>query len=300
MKIFVTGATGFIGRAFCHVATRRGHGILALSRNQKAEICEGVQIAAGSLADTPWDTVKCFAPDAALHLAWIAEPGIYLDSPENDVWLERSEHWLQCLIEAGVPYIAGTGTCIEYAASPEPLNEKLSRLDPQFRYSRCKVALYEWLRNVAKAECAWFRIFYPYGNGEHPNRFPSSVIRQLRAGHAVKIRTPASLRDYIFVDDAASGLCQALEARATGAINVGSGRGVAIQDLARCIAALLHADESLVQSAAGAPPDPTPSIVADVGRLFQTGWRPAIGVEEGLQRLIDSIPLNMQETPAPH
>jgi nucleoside-diphosphate-sugar epimerase len=294
MKIFVTGATGFIGRAFCRVATHRGHRILALSRDQKVEICEGVQIAAGSLTDTPWDTVKRFAPDAALHLAWIAEPGIYLNSPENAAWLEQSKDWLRRLIETGVLYVAGTGTCIEYAASSEPLNEKYSRLDPQFPYSKCKVALYEWLRDFAQTEWAWFRIFHPYGNGEHPNRFPSSVIRQLSEGKAVNISAPGSLRDYIFVDDAASGLCQAIESRAIGAVNVGTGKGVAIKDLARRIAALLRADESLLQSTAGAPPDPAPVIVANTELLSRTGWRPLISMEEGMQRLIDSMPLRKQ------
>lgn len=291
MKIFVTGATGFIGRAFCRAATARGHSILALSRDAQADMGPSVEVAVGSLANTPWDKVKCFAPDAALHLAWIAEPGVYLHSADNVVWLEQSKVWFRQLLDLGTPYIAGTGTCIEYARSSEPLNEVHSALDPQFPYARAKVALYEWLRDHGGASWAWCRIFYPYGASEHPNRFTSSMIRQLRAGQPVVMNTPNSVRDYIHVEDVATALCQAIETRTGGAINVGTGQGITIEALARQLASLLHADPELVQKNAAAAPDPLPCIVADAERLRQTGWQPQMAIRDGLQRLIDSMPL---------
>lgn len=287
MKILVTGASGFIGRAFCHEAIQRGHQILALARDPAAKIAPEVQIAAGSLADTPWEQVAVFAPDAALHLAWIAEPGVYLNSPENEVWLEQSKIWFSRLIDFGVPYLIGTGTCIEYGPSSEPLDERTSPLAPQFAYSKAKVALYEWLSGLTGADWAWFRVFYPYGAGEHPNRYTSMMARQLREGRTLSMNTPQSVRDYIEIRDVVSAMCQAIETRATGALNIGTGCGVTIREIAQELARLLGVDANLVQDNTSAAPDPMPCILANATRLVQTGWKTRISLSEGLQRLIE-------------
>jgi dTDP-6-deoxy-L-talose 4-dehydrogenase (NAD+) len=287
MKIFVSGASGFVGRAFCQEALRRGHHILALSREPTAvqQALPEVEVARGSLADTPWDVVSSFAPEAVLHLAWIAEPGVYLGSPENETWLQQSKVWFQRLIDMDVAYLAGAGTCIEYAASSEPLREHDSPLAPQFPYSRAKAALFEWLQAQDSVAWGWFRIFYPYGQGEHPNRFTSIMARQLREGKTLSINTPDSVRDYIEIRDVASAICLAMEARVTGPLNIGTGQGITISHLANGLASLLGAANELVQSNAGAGLDPMPCIVADTARLKQLGWRPSVCLEDGLARL---------------
>jgi nucleoside-diphosphate-sugar epimerase len=291
MKILVTGATGFIGRAFCQEAVRRGHRILALTRKPDAVTTSEIELAIGSLEETPWDTVKRFAPEAALHLAWIAEPGVYLNSPENELWLEQSKAWFRRLIEIGVPYLAGTGTCIEYAASNEPLHETTSQIEPAFPYSKAKVALFEWLRDFSGVTWTWFRVFYPYGADEHPNRYTSVMVRELRAGKTLSINTPNSVRDYIEIRDAAAAFCQALESRMFGAVNIGTGTGITIENLGIRLANLLHSDEEFIQRKPNAVPDPTPVIVADAGRLRRSGWEPKVSIAQGLQHLIDSIAL---------
>lgn len=290
MKIFVTGGTGFIGRAFCQEAARRGHQLMALARDPQAQIVPGIEIAAGSLVEPPWDKVARFAPDAVLHLAWTAKPGVYLNSPENTVWLEQSKAWFQRLFELGVPYVAGTGTCIEYASSASALNEERSPLEPLFPYSKAKVALCEWLRQHAPANWAWFRVFFPYGAGEHANRYTSVMARQLREGKVISINNPHSVRDYLEVRDAASALVTALEHRLTGPVNIGSGRGVTIAAIAHQVARMLKADEALVRHNPTAAVDPSPVIVADIARLEAVGWQPVVAIADGLQRLVDSLP----------
>ena len=292
MNIFVTGATGFIGRAFCRTALDRGHRLLALCRSDKAGLPPEIEIARGGLVDTPWAQVAKFAPEAVLHLAWVATPGVYLTSPENEIWLEQSKAWFQQLQQMGIARMAGAGTCIEYAGSTEPLNETTSPLNPGFPYSQAKASLFQWLRDGGAGSSVWnwFRVFYPYGPGEHPNRICSSLIQQLRAGKGLALRTPHSVKDYIYIDDVASALSQALESSVAGAINLGTGAGTSIRDLALKIAGLLNADASLVRHAEELAQDPTPVVIADNRLLRTTGWTPQVSLEAGLQRLIDSLP----------
>lgn len=294
MRIFLTGATGFVGQAFCRLALARGHRLLALRRNGGAPLPPDIEIAGGTLADTPWAQVEKFSPDAALHLAWVATPAVYLESPENEVWLEQSKPWFRQLRTMGVPRLAGAGTCIEYAASAAPLREAASPLGSVFPYSRAKAALFQWLRDEAAdpADWSWFRIFYPYGPGEHPNRVGSSLIRQLSAGQPLSLRTPRSVKDYIFIDDVAAAICHALEVRLTGAVNVGTGEGIAIGDLALLIASLVGADPALVQSTEEPNFDPNPVVIADTQLLRDSGWSPSVGLNSGLQRLINSLSMS--------
>ena len=126
MKIFVTGATGFIGSAFCRLALAHGHeiaGIIQLTKTSPAEILvsEKMTWLKGTLAELPWKGIERFQPDVCLHLAWIATPGVYLESPENERYLQWSLAMVRGLRRIGVNHIVGAGTCIEYQISETPL-----------------------------------------------------------------------------------------------------------------------------------------------------------------------------------
>ena len=292
MRILVTGATGFVGRAFCKEAVKRGHDLIALTRSPEAIIEPSVEIAVGSLSEVPWGQISHFAPEAVLHLAWVAEPGVYLHSPTNEIWFHESKVFLDKLIESGVSYVSGAGTCIEYAASDEPLDEDTSPLAPTFPYSKAKVALYEWLREKGHHESlswSWCRIFYPYGPGENSQRICTSLINQIKLGKSLSLKTPKSVKDYIFIDDLAHAICLIIEQKFTGPINIGTGDGVAICDLASKLVRLLQADPALIQHASVLLPDPTPFVVANNQLLKNFGWNQKIDLAEGLRRTINSI-----------
>ena len=293
MKIFVTGASGFIGQAFCRAAIGRGHEVLGLSRNEGTSLPAGCEKACGTLESIPWSRIEQFKPAAALHLAWIATPGGYLTSPENEILVEQSRLLFRGLAERGATHLAGVGTCIEYAASDSPLDEFRSPLGPGYPYSQCKAALGQWLSEHctgASLPWSWFRVFFPYGPGEHPGRLPTYIVKQLRGGHRVALKTPYSVKDYIYIDDLAGALCSALEAGLVGPVNLGSGQGVPILHLARRLAELLGADPALVGEAEVLADDPMPTVIAETSRIRSTGWSPKVSLENGLRNLISSLP----------
>jgi nucleoside-diphosphate-sugar epimerase len=293
MRIFVTGASGFIGQAFCRSAVGRGHQVLGLCRHAEKPLPPGCEQACGTLESIPWSRIEQFKPEVALHLAWIATPGVYLTSPENEILAEQSRRLFSGLAKCGVKHLAGVGTCIEYAASDSPLDELRSPLGPGYPYSQCKVALFQWLKEYcagASLPWTWFRVFFPYGPGEHPGRLPTHIVNQLRRGHRVALKTPHSVKDYIYIDDLAGAVCSALEAGLTGPVNLGSGEGVSILQLARTLAGLLGADPVLVGGAEVLADDPMPTVVAETSRICSTGWSPKVSLENGLKNLIASLP----------
>ena len=89
------------------------------------------------------------------------------------------------------------------------------------------------------------------------------------------------LREFMHVDDLADALVFLLERySAADHINVGTGDEVTIADLAREIAATVGFAGTLTFDASR--PDGTPRKLMDSARLLALGWRPRIGLREGL------------------
>jgi len=317
MKILVTGATGFIGSAFAKLALSNGHEIggmmlpdekppLTLSLSPPAATArehggsDGERVAGrpgevnltwikGTLADLPWREIEAFKPDACVHFAWIATPGVYLESPENEKHLEWSLELARRLKGIGLRQFVGVGTCIEYQITDAPLNEERTPVDPTTLYARCKNALRETLAAETRKDgllFCWGRVFYPYGVGEHPARLCSSLIKKLRAGERVELKTPLSTKDYIYIDDLAAAILLTVEKKFQGTINWGTGVGISVRQIADAVAAMVGRPELVAEVS---PPgiDPLGYVVADAMRLKALGWQQQFSIEQGLQKLMN-------------
>lgn len=299
MRILVTGATGFIGSAFAKLALNHGHEIggMMLPTEQAPPSLSGrtgggkLVWVKGTLAELPWREIESFKPDACVHFAWIATPGVYLESPENEKHLEWSLNLARRLKSIGLRQFVGVGTCIEYKITRSPLNEDLTPVDPTTLYSRCKNALRETLEAEARKDgtrFCWGRVFYPYGVGEHPARLCSSLIQKFRRGERLLLKTPHSTKDYIYIDDLAAAILLTVEKQFQGTINWGTGEGISVRQIAEAVAALLGCPQ-LVGEVSPPESDPLDYVVADATRLRGLGWRQQCSLDQGLRRLTQNL-----------
>lgn len=289
MKLLVTGGSGFLGGALVRQARARGHSVAILSRQAGTSAAPGVIPLVGSLAEPPWEQIAAFGPDTVVHAAWIATPGIYLDSPENADWMRWSRTFAGRLPALGVRHLTVLGTCIEYGMTGQRLHETLSPIAPVSPYARAKAELHTALDNDLAGTgmgLAWARIFYPYGSGEHPARLASSLLTRVLSGESITLKTPHGTKDYIHRDDIGRALLTLAETRCQGPINVGTGEGVTVEFLARTLASLVGHPERVIVPP-DAPRDPLDFVVADVSRLHSLGWRPEVGLVDGLRRLVE-------------
>ena len=290
MRILVTGGTGAVGSQFVAAASARGHTLLSLSRREPSRPVPGVTYAVGSLAAPPMEVVTAFRPEACVHLAWIAVPGEYLESPENQDWVTWSESLLNALRESGVGRFVVAGTCAEYGVTGAPLDEQSSPLHPCSTYARCKVELHSRLNTRfggSGVSLAWARLFYPYGEAEHPARLASTLVSRLRRGETVELRTPGSIKDFIHLQDVGEALVTVVERGWNGPINVGTGCGVSVETFARQIARAVGRPD-LVRVAENRMPDPLGFMVADATRLRSLEWSPKVSLETGIHRLVEA------------
>ena len=289
MRILVTGGTGALGSVVVERAREAGHEVLSLSRGTSARRVPGVEYRFGTVADPPWDELLGFRPEGCIHLAWVATPGVYIDSPENHDWVIWSESFLNRAVSAGIRGVVVAGTCVEYAAAKGLLVEDQSPVSPTSVYAQSKARLHARMRPIltrAGASMAWARIFYPYGETDDPRRLGKSLVAQFREGRSCRLRFPSSVKDFVHSADVADALIRLAETGADGTFNVGSGEGISVGDFARTIARLMGREE-LVPDDQQEESDPLFSMVASVERLRSTGWTRKVSLETGLQRLLN-------------
>jgi nucleoside-diphosphate-sugar epimerase len=293
VKILVTGATGFIGSAFLRLALAHGHSVGALVRAQPGSSLpehKKIKVITGTVAATPWDEIKTFQPDTCVHCAWTTAPRVPYDSPQHFQFLEQSKIFLEQLIHLGIRQVIGLGTCIEYKIVKEPLVEGKTPIGPVGPYAESKNLMRIWLEEASARhgfQLCWPRIFYVYGVGEDPTRLCTSLIQRFRRNEPLILKTPRSTKDYIYIDDVANALLMLLEKKFAGPVNLGTGVGVTIYDLAQHVQQLLG-KTGLVQAATQEGEDSLGYVVADSTRLRSIGWEPKFDLKRGVSAMLEN------------
>jgi nucleoside-diphosphate-sugar epimerase len=281
-RVLVTGATGYIGRHAVAALERRGHEVVALGSTQADLLApEGAERA-----------VAAAGADALLHLAWYAEHGRFWTAPENLDWVGASLRLLRAFAAAGGRRAVMAGTCAEYAwdGLDGPCVEGVTPLAPATLYGAAKHATHVAAEAYARQEglsFAWGRVFFSFGPGEAPGRLVAAVARSLLAGEEVPTTEGTQVRDFIAVEELGDAFAAVLESGLEGAVNVASGRGVAVRDLVAMVAHATGGEDLVRYGAMPARPDDPPYLVADAGRLErEAGWRAREPLEDGVARAV--------------
>jgi nucleoside-diphosphate-sugar epimerase len=272
MRIFVTGSSGFIGSELCRQAETAGHEILRLESPHRLDA-------------PPLELLASFKPEVAVHCAWITTPGVYTESPENAVLRQQSLEMFRALSANGIQHFVGCGTCAEYAPSELDLDEDSSATGPSSPYARAKHSLHSDLRKAASESSvtlSWARIFFPYGPGEHPDRLVSALFRAFQAGRREHLWCPSAVRDYVHVQDVASGLLACALSHADGCYNIGTGHGVSLGQLEAEVARVCGRSDLVAGATCDSPGRTEDCFVASTGKLLGLGWMPRITLSDGL------------------
>ncbi len=296
MRVFLTGASGFIGAHVMRLLLDRGHSVTALVMPgdplwRLQDVAGRFAIVEGLLSDVEIlrQTLAEFQPEACIHLAWYAEPGKYLHSPENIPSLTASLALLNELIQVGCRQVVMAGTCAEYDTDYGYLRED-TPTRPVTIYAAAKLScclLGQQIAAQAKINFAWGRIFYPYGPQEDERRVVPAVIRALQKGQPFPATSGEQVRDYIHVEDVAAAFCALAEKQVNGVLNISSGVPVTIRQLLESIGNLIGRAE-LIQFGAQPYRDWEPPFVCgDNRRLKELGWRQRYSLATGLQQVYE-------------
>lgn len=293
MRILLTGASGFVGRHALTALCSAGVETHALSRRPMAPV-EGVMWHEADLleAGTAEALVDKVRPGCILHLAWSVEHGVFWTAPSNLNWCAATLSLAAAAAQVGVKRFVGVGTCYEYDwPDAEPCDEIATPLASHTLYDTCKDACRRVLASRFSGtdmSFAWARLFFLYGPYEEPRRLVSSVARSLVDGKAAPCSRGEAIRDFMDARDAGAALAAIALSGAEGAINVGTGQGHRVSEVASLLGDLAKRPELVrigeLPDRAGEPP----FIVAGVKRLREeVGFRHTRTLQEGLANALD-------------
>ncbi len=262
MRILVTGASGFVGRAVVRQLRERDASVVAIPHRWS-----GPSELAQAAGEGPID--------ACVHLGWYAgAPDYLVNVRENRRSLDDSLDLVELLSDRGCARLVVAGTSAEYRFSTGVLVES-SEIAPWSVYGAAKAALHQLLSSSLRPptmSVAWGRIFNITGPGEAPSRLLPHVAHEVLAGRQVALSDGEQFRDFLHVNDVASGLIAAMDAGHDGPVNICSSVGVPLRDVLTALAERLG-DPSLLRF--GKRPRGTydaDSVVGANATLRGLGW----------------------------
>ena len=212
MRVLVTGASGFVGRAVCAELQSRGHETFALVRRPGSEPPGTTAIQGDIAKEEPLDFTEA-NPDAVIHLA--AEIASQRSEAKiHATNVEGTERVAQAAKNAGNPKLVFCSTVVTGEANGELL-EPGKPLPVQTPYGRSKQEG-ERITSESGLPYAIVRPSHVYGSG---GWYEEEFVKRLKQpGRFAVIGKGDNWWDVIRVEDVASALVDAAEKAPVGAV----------------------------------------------------------------------------------
>jgi nucleoside-diphosphate-sugar epimerase len=300
MKCLVTGAAGFIGSHLCERLLQAGHavtGVDALIPYYPAEIKQANLAAA---LDQRWFTFHALdlrhdaldalleGVDVVFHLA--AMPGLAKSWTDFDLYESCNLVATQRLLEAvcrlprlhRLIYASTSSVYGRYGSGDETLPAR-----PISPYGVTKLAAENLCRAYADEHglpLVVLRYFSVYGPRQRPDMGYHRFIRALLTNEPIVVYGDGQqVRGNTYVADCVDATMAAVQALPGEIYNVGGGEAVSVWDVLRKLEVLSGSRVAVRQEPARAGDQRYTS--ADTTKLARhLGWRPRIGLDEGLAR----------------
>jgi GDP-L-fucose synthase len=301
-RVFVAGHRGMVGSAIVRKLQEHGYSnIVTRTRNDLDLVRQA-------------DVKTFFAKERIdqVYLAAAKVGGIHANNTYPAEFIYQNlmveanvihEAW-----RAGVKKLLFLGSsCIYPRLAPQPMAENMlltGVLEPTNEpYAIAKIAGVKICESYNRQYGTDYRSVMPtnlYGPGDNYHSENSHVIPGLlRRFHEAKQNaapevliwgTGAPMREFLYVDDMAEACLHIMEldpesyARNTqpmlSHINIGTGEDLSIQDLAKTIGEIVGYQGRIAFDTS--KPDGAPRKLMDVARMKSLGWRPQVGLRDGL------------------
>lgn len=289
-KIFITGASGFIGTHLCSRLYGSGAEVYAISRTNRSTDENDLQWFQGDLADieSVRHILNKIKPDLIYHLAGHVKSArdlsyvipTFRDNLISTVNILTVASEIGCdrIIHAGSLEEPESGNIEDIPSSPYAISKWACNA-----YARMFNALYQL--PVINA-----RIFMVYGPGQHDlTKLVPYVITSLLSGETIKFTSGQRPVDWIYIDDVIDGLLVMANAPNVEGktIDLGSGKLISIRSVVQKI---IDSIDSQATPLFGKLPDrPMEQIrVANMEETYdRIGWIPKTSLDDGLKFTVE-------------
>ncbi len=309
-KVLVTGGEGFIGSHLVEELLAAGAEVRALVHYNPFgrwgwlhEHAADVEILAGDVRDAERAAHAADRVDVIFHLAALVGIPYSYEAPESYLQTNvlGTYNLLTAARRADVSRYVQTSTSEVYGSALRVPIDESHPLQPQSPYSASKIAgdmTALSFHHSFGLPVAVVRPFNTYGPRQSTRAIIPTVLAQLFSGSGeIRIGATSPTRDFNYVADTARGfLAVAGCDRALGqVVNVGSGREISIGDLVDLLVAISGREARVVSESERLRPagSEVERLLCDNTRAREwAGWKPEVGLEEGLRRTAEWLEAN--------
>ena len=292
MSVFVTGASGFVGRHLLSRLLDEGHNVIAydlkppVSPNyagRHTHIITGDLSSGEGLEQIVWEEV-----DAVVHLAAAGVKASRRNWSECvSVNIVGTEQLLHAMSQVSpTPLLVYPRTFYEDYLNEIPGLKK----NPYIFTKTAATKIVEmWASDNKNANVVFGSIFQAYGAGDDPGNILTYTTNCLKNGVTAELGSGNGLRDWIYIDDLVDAFTRALKVNGNKIqyFDFGTGQLTSIKQVVVKLAGLMGCSNDLLSFDSSRDRHDTELISR--AKKFLPAWKPRLSLEEGIINYIDSL-----------
>ncbi|WP_421781076.1 NAD-dependent epimerase/dehydratase family protein [Kiloniella litopenaei] len=300
-KVLVTGGTGLIGRPLSELLVRIGADVTVVSLDAPSRAPEGVRFIQKDLRNFDNCVAACSGQEIVFNLIGIkGSPKMAAQKPASFFvpTITFSINMMEAARQAGVERYLFTSSIGVYEPADVFYEDSVWKTFPSEndRFAGWAKRMGELQAQANEIQYGWDKIsivrpanvYGPFDNFDPENAMviPSLISRALSGERPLTVWGDGSpIRDFIHAKDVARGMLQVVEQGYNKPVNLGSGEGVLIREIAETIADLMPDHCEIVWDTS--KPKGDAKRLMDTTRANSLGITPSISLRDGIQETIE-------------